>query len=249
MKSALAFAILVCLLLAAASTAHASPTNWVINLRASDLDGSNYGTAQIGVKPTSTGAVDGWDPNDGDPIDMNLGAPVKWPAPVPAGATTAYTMSYMSTASYSTYPGKEKKWAFRVAGAVGTSGPIKLQFQTGTKTVTLPPTGPPYVYGSWGIKLVCDQGWTIKRPTWAPGAGSRWVAGHVLALTVPTTTNTFFGAIELPELILPNNSPLTMYNQGYQFQLLPLVPEPGSLLALSAGLIGLSALALRRRRI
>ena len=51
----------------------------------------------------------------------------------------------------------------------------------------------------------------------------------------------------LPAGAAPNDNPSFM-NQAYKFEFIQGVPEPGSLLGLSAGLIGLSGLALHRRR-
>lgn len=234
--------VLFFVLLLAGNLAQASATNWALMLKASYLDDTQYGTAWIGVVPT---ALDGVDESDGPLLDMDLGASVNWPSPVIDG--NCYGLSLMSTASYSTYPGQQKKWAFRVGAAPGISGSIKLQF--GTRTIANDVPQPPSDPSIWKyyVRLVDDRGRTINKPGWA--GGGVWGEGEKLELTVPATTVTYFGAIEMPALTLTGYDSLTMYNEGYAFEFIQgAIPEPGSFLGLGAGLFSLSGLVLRRRR-
>jgi hypothetical protein len=80
----------------------------------------------------------------------------------------------------------------------------------------------------------------------APAPGTIWV------LPVPAVTQ----AAPFYSITLPDMANLTAYghsemiNQGYQlwFEQVQIIPEPGGLLALGAGLMGLAGFAFKRRK-
>jgi len=98
------------------------------------------------------------------------------------------------------------------------------------------------MFALWNIQLKNAQGKTIPKPSWA-GSGN-WSERQILYFSVPTTTNTLFGQIDLPFLKVSANTPEAMLSQSYDFEI-NVYPEPSSLLALAGGLGML--LALRRR--
>lgn len=250
MKKVFVFAVLAVALFLLANFALASATNWMLYIQVGSPNDADQGIYnQIGVKPLATDGVDAsYDP----PYDLSTAGGTEKTAAQKIGnvTDTIYQRNFLSTASYSTYPAQMKKWSFRVAGLSGadTTTGIKLQFKTGASTATLPPpelgSG---TYGSYGVKLVDSRGRTILKPSWAVGAGQIWNEHEMLPLPIPSTTNTVFGMIALPTIRLTSDTGQNMLDQGYELEIGPFLPEPGSLLALSAGLIGLIALARRCR--
>lgn len=241
MKKVFVFAVLVVALFLLANFALASATNWMLYMQADSPDGTNAGpSVQIGVKPL---ASDGYDIYDDPPITIGSASS----SDMVVVNDNGYSRNFMSTASYTTYPGQQKRWGYHVAGLNNATGTIRFRF--GTASTTALAVAPKTSQMTYYVKLVDGRGMNVLKPSWAPNAGRPWMNGEMLELPIPTTVSTWFGEIDLPLKKLSSNSFGNMMAEGYAFEFVQApVPEPGSLLALGAGLIGLTGLIVRRRR-
>ena len=245
MKKVLAITCLLMLMLCIASSAFATDLAWRLKIKADNGAGS-YAAASLTVG-VATNTTDGVDLAAGTDVVANYGVDTtlaaKWVvALIPSDART-WIASIASNAQPDAYPGDVKSvWELRVApGPSSGDSPIRLQFYTVGATV-MPPT--PKLGGydvSYRIRMGNNRG-----VVGAPAPGTIWV------LPVPAAHQALpFYFITLPDMLnLPSYSHENMINLGYQlwFEQVQIVPEPGGLLALGAGLMGLAGFAFKRRK-
>lgn len=252
MKKVLAIACLMLLFVAATVvTASATETNWRFNIYADNGAAGASSSAQFGVK---TGAKDPL-PSDIAPLSDTNDS--RWSVLMPTVWTVAgvfdskaWNTDILSDLMpwNSAYTTPERKvWDLRVAGAgtaVGTM--MRLRFIT-VSAPLLPPKqltyspGPPAVMkpALYWLKMVNNRG-----VEGSPANGTVW------AIPIPTahsTTVSYF-TLTLPALnITVEKSEAKLIAEGYEMQFYQ-TPEPSSLLALGAGLMGLAGFASKRRR-
>jgi len=257
MKKVLAIACLVLIFVAATViTASAAENNWRFYIYTDDGAGSNGSNMQVGVSPTSK------DPLPSDIAPLSDGQDNRWTC---TGATLktiggifdnkawnkdikSPLMPWNSAYQDDSYlPFKHKKvWSLRIAGAgsANTNTPIRLQFKTVSgllppKTLTVS-AGPPAV-------TVPDRLWlkmvNNRDKEGAPANGKVW------SIPIPTvhSANSFF-TLTLPTFNMSvAQSESALISEGYVMEFYQ-TPEPSSLLALGAGLMGLAGFASKRRR-
>ena len=264
-KVIVVLSLLAVLFLSMCSTGFASELNWRINIKADNGAGMSSSSAQLGILAGKK------DPQPTDALPLSdAGTDSPWVAAVSTLKTVA-TVFPLDTAGlvkkawavdiksanqpwndqyfdpdYPPYKHR-KVWPLRVAGCgmAITSTPIRLQFLT-VGAMVLPSklltysAGPPVVTvgNRFWLKMVDNKG-----KEGAPANGKVW------AIPIPTshTTISFF-TITLPTInITVNTSMDKLIEEGYVMEFYQ-TPEPSSLLALGAGLMGLAGFASKRRR-
>jgi hypothetical protein len=223
-----AIGIALVLLLACSVMASATETNWILTVRASDTAGGHAGaTTNIG---TQTGYTDAKDTTKGEPGTA--------PAP-PIGGTLAYAESLFPDNAIGQLDfrapivgGETKMWTIKLfdqrtqdaqGGWPALVDPVMVKVTQSTTA------GQSLVYSFGGVPYQ----YVVTSPG---GIASMWVfdAEHQWS----TTNYVQFTLTGVPEA--PDALTMTILAQP--------VPEPGSLLALGTGLVGLVGFAIRRRR-
>lgn len=253
MKKVLAIACLVAVLvIALAAMASAAETSWRFNIKADDPTGMNAQTEVLGVYSTSK------DPLPSDVVPLSDGQDVRWTAlsgtlmaiggvfPIDTAGTPAMwgrDIKGPLKPWNEAYPGHKKVWSIRVAGAgSATNATIRLQFTTVGSTVLPPATLTHPTLGAvpvqYYLKMVNN-----RAKIGAPGNGMVWL------IPIPTVhSGTPYFTLTLPAFnISVAQSEAKMIDEGYVMEFYQ-TPEPSSLLALGAGLMGLAGFASRRRR-
>jgi len=262
MKKVVAVAsLLVVLSLALATGASASENSWRFNIRTEDGDGFNSQTEVIGVYSTSK------DPLPSDVAPLSDAQDVRWSSlthmemgiggvfPKDTAGTQAMWARDIKSARKPwdeayydpTFPPyyHRKVWDLRVAGCGwATNSTIRLQFTTIGSTVLPPATVTHPTYGpyavSYYLKMVDNRG-----KTGAPGNGMIW------SIPIPTVySGDPYFTLTLPAFnVSVAMSEAKMIDEGYvmEFWQTAAVPEPSSLIALSAGLMALAGFTRRRR--
>ena len=261
MKKVLAIACLVILLVATtAILAAASELNWRLNIFADNGAGASGSYAQVGIKagckdPQPTDALPLSDAGSDSPWTVGL-ATAKTVAGVFATDTAGNTKRAWAVDLKSTnqpwnsqyydagYGGERKVWNLRVAGCgdADTLTPIRLRILT-VSAAYLPSTQLTKPDGSKVPNLLWMRMVDNKGIEGAPANGTIW------AIPIPTShsANALF-TLTLPTInISVAKDEQKLIAEGYVMEFYQ-TPEPSSLLALGAGLMGLAGFASKRRR-
>jgi hypothetical protein len=277
MKKVIAIAcLLVALTVSVAIVASAAPITtqggWRVNIRVADLGGANSnGDLQVGVYSSSKDGY-GVDGIVSDSTDTRATFPQATSrAAVAVFDNKAWTKDIKSNrlpqdpaynagqsvgagngdAVFGTAPweANRKIWDLRVAGlgsASTTDTLLTIKFVSttvGLAPLTLPIYGtdsaaPQYAPASYALRMVDNKG-IVGAPAngtvWSIPVPAAWQTASFFNLTLPTFN------------ITVAKDEASLIAQGYKMEFYQ-TPEPSSLLALGAGLMGLAGFASRKRR-
>ena len=232
MKKVLAITCLLMLMLCITSSAFATETAWRLKIKNDDGAGSYAAvSAMVGVATNATDGVDVAAGTDVVASYLAIGQNDRWVVGVMAPDTRTWT----STINNQSPAGET--WNLRVgAGPNAIGATMRLQFYTVLGQLPTPTVGPtPVVYK---LRMI-DNRDVLD----APADGTEWI------IPIPTVhTSTPYYALTLPVKTFSPYAHGGMIEQGYIMQLQQIVPEPGGLLALGAGLMGLAGFAFKRRK-
>lgn len=248
MKKVFGIVLLLVVLVSAMAFAVEPPVqaNWSFKLTADDGSGTMAMAAgQIGVDATSNDGVDTKDTlpsfvvgNGTRGFGMVMGSQL-------------YKNNYNSNKSPldSAYGVTGKKtWDIRVFATPGTpSGGLGTSIRLYFGTTSLPLATPATVKNAAGAAVPAT--YTLKMVNNRGVAGAP-VNGTVWNVPIPTAVSTNYFSITLPVMQLTAGNAAAAIAEGYvmEFSQTAPVPEPSSIMALGAGLMGLAGFAARRRR-
>ncbi len=243
MKKVLGIVFLLVVLVSAMAYA-AEPADqpaWTVSFTADNGAVSlGLAAAQFGTK-TGTVVKDGKDNFDGNGMAFTSAAGARFVAFRVSDSTLALNKDYKTTLSpmNSVYPGGQKIWSMYVGAQAGDAGVTPGIIKLYTTVTTTWPTQLPNAVGTmvpvtYTLKMLNNQG--LTDPLYANG-------------TTWTITNPATFSLELPFRQLQANTVANVWSDAYQMELVQsAVPEPSSLMAMGAGLMGLIGFAARRRR-
>lgn len=251
MKKVLAIAVLLVaftLVLAAMASAQAQP-KWRIYIQADDNSNSNYfngTTAGVFSSATDGYGLDGPASDsggDGDSV-YNFSSTTTPKSVAFVFGDKLWKNDIKSTRSPldPAYAGANKKvWDMRVFGYPdsNTDTPIRIKFNVVQSFLQPPLTVSGSKPAGYYLKMVNNRG-----VEGAPNNGTVWT---VPVPTTPQIANAMFFSVTLPTVKISQKDNTSALNQGYVMEFYQ-TPEPSSLLALGAGLMGLAGFASRRRR-
>lgn len=236
MKKVLAITLMLVLL---ASAAMATETSWRILLKCDNGAGVNPGSGTYpGVYTTS---VDTLDTQDGSPYNFGLDLPGATAiiASQVKGTTTVYGKDIQAPATSAAQ--LPKVWDLYIAGNTNYAWPQIRVVGYSVNNAFAPTILSDATAVKYSLIMVDN-----KDKAGAPANGTAW---DIVMPQVHSTLPFWTSPVNLPAIALSMGSASALMTEGYHMQLvMDVVPEPSSLLALSAGLMGLAGFAYRRRR-